>query len=110
MPDFITGSWQWSGPWLMCDRAIARDQDLNVIGIESAPFCPECLSDSTTRLGLEHLQFPYCYYCRNCGLVWLPYAVRCPEHPHRSLYNLHCHECDYDWDEQLIKQMHEEGW
>jgi len=109
MPDFITGTWQQSGPWLMCDRAITRDVDLVDISIEDAPFCPECLSDSTIRLSLEHRQFPLSYYCRNCGLVWLPYAVRCPDCD-AILYNLTCPKCNYTWDEELIKEMHKEGW
>jgi len=93
----------------MVDRVIARDQDLPDIAFESAPFCPECLSDSTIRLRTGHQQFGYCFYCRNCGLVWLPYPARCPECDW-LLYNMHCDKCNYDWDEELIKQMYEEGW
>ena len=109
-PEFITGSWEWSGPWLMCDRVIARNQDLPDIAYEGAPFCPICLSDDTIRLSPYRSKFAYCFHCRNCGLVWLSYPVRCPEHYEVALKNLHCYKCNYGWDEELIKQMHEKGW
>ena len=110
MVDLISGSWHWSGPWLMYDGAIDRDLDLSDVSCGTAPFCPECLSDNTIRLSLYHPQYPYYFYCRNCGLVWYPYAVRCPEHYPRALYNMHCHDCNYTWDEELIREMYEKGW
>lgn len=109
-PEFIPGSWFRLAGWLICSRVIMSYDYLesSVSSLGKARPCPRCGSEDTIITTTRHPTIPYHYYCRYCWLVWRNYIASCPDCG-CFLENLRCPNCEYDWDEELVKELHEAG-
>lgn len=113
IPEFIPGSWEWSGPWLSCSRAIDRGGLSAINGKDwNKNVCPECYSNSTCYLVLERHAV---LYCLDCQLQWLNYTAWCPTCG-GFLWNKECNEgevacidCKQVWSVDIAKRANELG-
>jgi len=114
IPDFISSSWYWAGPWLKCLRALAREQDIPTVKATewNKRDCPECMSSRTCRVQLSGYS-PY--YCPDCGLEWLSYPAWCPScggivwKKDCIEGEVICTQCNEHWAVDIVKSANKSG-
>lgn len=112
LPKIIPDSWHWSGRWLMLDRVVAEDEELDIVGNSTGVVCPACYCNNTIALPLYYQKYKCGSYCRDCGIIWLSYPARCPSCDKfvartDDESKVKCDGCGTEWEVDVVKRANE---